>query len=80
MKTAISIPDDVYESAEQLAEQLGTSRSKLYARALRSYVSRHRDQDITQKINDLYAEDPGLFEPDTGIQSAAHKAIRAAEW
>jgi predicted DNA-binding protein len=34
MKTAISLPDEVFESAEQLAKRLGKSRSELYALAI----------------------------------------------
>src|SRR6266511_1777128 len=41
MKTAISIPDDVFEEAERLATELQTSRSQLYSRALQEFVARH---------------------------------------
>ena len=43
MKTAVSIPDDVFEDAERLASRLRTSRSQLYARALAEFVARHDD-------------------------------------
>jgi metal-responsive CopG/Arc/MetJ family transcriptional regulator len=39
MKTAISIPDQVFKSAEVLASRLGISRSELYAKAIEAYVS-----------------------------------------
>ena len=41
MKTAVSIPDDVFEEAERLATELKTSRSQLYSRALQEFVARH---------------------------------------
>jgi metal-responsive CopG/Arc/MetJ family transcriptional regulator len=41
MKTAISIPDEVFEEAERLAIELQTSRSQLYSRALQEFVARH---------------------------------------
>ena len=34
MKTAISLPDELFAAAEKLAERLGVSRSQLYATAL----------------------------------------------
>ena len=51
MKTAISIPDDVFEDAEKLAEKLNTSRSGLYTRALTDFVSRHQDDRMTEAMN-----------------------------
>jgi len=38
MKTAISLPDPVFNQAEALAQQLGLSRSELYTRALQAYL------------------------------------------
>jgi len=55
MKTAISIPDKVYRSAEALAARLGVSRSELYARALAALVEKHRESLITERLNQIYA-------------------------
>ena len=41
MKTAISIPDDVFERAERLARHTKKSRSQLFSEAVREYVARH---------------------------------------
>ena len=41
MKTAVSVPNEVFERAERLAKRLEVSRSELYSRALREYLSRH---------------------------------------
>ena len=37
-KTAVSIPQDVFEGGEAAAKELGISRSELYARALRDLL------------------------------------------
>ncbi|MEQ9238858.1 MAG: hypothetical protein RIG66_32775 [Coleofasciculus sp. E2-BRE-01] len=37
MKTAVSIPDPIFEAAEAMSKRLGLSRSELYARALQAY-------------------------------------------
>lgn len=54
-KTAISIPDGIYESAEKLASRLGQSRSQLYTKALTSYVENHQNTNITEKLDEIYA-------------------------
>ena len=41
MKASISIPDDLFELADALAEQLGVSRSELYAIAVSEYLAKH---------------------------------------
>ena len=51
MKTAISIPDKVFEEAERLAERLQTSRSQLYTRALAEFVARHDDDQVAAAMN-----------------------------
>jgi metal-responsive CopG/Arc/MetJ family transcriptional regulator len=57
MKTAISIPDIVFRSAEQLAARLGVSRSELYSKALAALVDKHRDDLITSRLNEIYGTD-----------------------
>lgn len=54
MKTAVSIPDRVFETAEKLAARLGVSRSELYARALATLVEKHREDLITARLNEIY--------------------------
>jgi metal-responsive CopG/Arc/MetJ family transcriptional regulator len=60
MKTAVSIPDRVFHSAEELAARLGVSRSELYAKALASLVEKHREDLITTRLNEVYG--PGREE------------------
>jgi metal-responsive CopG/Arc/MetJ family transcriptional regulator len=75
MKTAISIPNTLFEVAEQTAEYMGVSRSRLYAQALEDYLARHSGEMITQKLNEVYGkmseEDLKEFEPDleVGLES-----------
>lgn len=51
MKTAVSIPDDVFQEAERLAAELRTSRSQLYSRALQEFVTRHAPNRLTEAMN-----------------------------
>ncbi len=57
MKTAISIPDRVFRSAEQLAARLGVSRSQLYSKALAALVDKHQENLITSQLNEIYGPD-----------------------
>jgi metal-responsive CopG/Arc/MetJ family transcriptional regulator len=54
MKTAISLPTPVFEVADQTAEYMGISRSRLYTIALEEYLARHSGEMITQKLNEVY--------------------------
>ena len=57
MKTAVSLPDDLFAEGEQLAERLAVSRSRLYADALREYVQRRREMLITEALNQVYEKE-----------------------
>lgn len=64
VKTAVSIPDGLFESAEGLARRLEMSRSELYARALREYIEEHGDEGITERLDEVYgAADAGGLDP-----------------
>jgi metal-responsive CopG/Arc/MetJ family transcriptional regulator len=56
MKTAVSIPDDVFEEAERLAADLQTSRSELYSRALQEYVAKPAPGRLTEAMNRVIDE------------------------
>ncbi len=61
MKVALSIPDEVFESAESLGKRLGVSRSRLYATALAEFVAKHKGRKITERLNTVYGtEDSGV--------------------
>ena len=56
MKTAISIPDDVFAGAERLAKRTKKSRSQLFSDAVREYLARHTAEEVTEAMNRVYAE------------------------
>lgn len=63
MKTAISIPDEIFEEAESLAQDKGMSRSQLYVAALAAYLKASRRGSITEKLNRVYGKQPGTLDP-----------------
>ncbi len=78
MKTAISVPDDVFESADELARELGVSRSALYSTAMAEYLAKHRGADITARLNEVYGEVDGRLPG--GLRGAQAKTIGTSEW
>ena len=56
MKTAISLPDNVFKEAERFARHAKKSRSKLYADALSEYLARHSPDEITESLNQVAAK------------------------
>jgi len=57
LKTAISLPDQIFEEAEVLAQKLGISRSELYTEALKVYLRRYNRERILSKLNEVYSQE-----------------------
>lgn len=62
MKVAVSIPEDVFDSAESLGKRLGVSRSRLYATALAEFIAKHQGRKITERLNSVYADQESRLE------------------
>ena len=58
MKTAISIPDDIFLSAEKTAKKLGISRSQLFTKAIEEYIQNYSKEKITEELNKIYSKKP----------------------
>jgi metal-responsive CopG/Arc/MetJ family transcriptional regulator len=79
MKTAISIPDDLFREADRLAAELKQSRSQLYSRAVREYVARHSADSITAALNAVYADAVDEEELEF-LRVSAAQALDHSEW
>ena len=75
MKTAISIPDRVFRSAEQLAARLGVSRSELYSKALAALVDEHQDDLITSRLNEIYGPGRAGSSLDAELALLQHRTL-----
>jgi metal-responsive CopG/Arc/MetJ family transcriptional regulator len=78
MKTAVSIPDEVFADAERLASALQTSRSQLYSRALQEFVARHAPDHLTEAMNRVIDEVGG--EIDEFSHRASRRVLKRVEW
>ena len=77
MKTAISLPTDLFVLADELAQKLGMSRSQLFVTALREFIGARQRNDLTAKINAACAKlDTTL--PEELAQISRHKLLEAA--
>jgi predicted transcriptional regulator len=78
MKTAVSIPDEVFEQAEELAHRSKRSRSDIYARALAEYLARHAPDRVTDAMNRVL--DDVDQPPDKFVARAARRSLERVEW
>lgn len=78
MKTAVSIPDELFRRADELANQLGKSRSELYREALADYLARRDPRAVTTALNEIADE---LAADRAGFgERAARRMLETSEW
>jgi metal-responsive CopG/Arc/MetJ family transcriptional regulator len=78
MKTAVSIPDDIFEKVERLARRAKKSRSEVFSAALREYVARHSPDEVTESINRVV--DRIGDQTDAFVSAAAQRIMEKIEW
>jgi metal-responsive CopG/Arc/MetJ family transcriptional regulator len=78
MKTAISIPDPVFNEAERLGKRLNISRSQLYAKAVENYIAQNRKLGITEVLDHVYADEAS--ELDKVTQALQVRSLPQNNW
>ena len=78
MKTAVSVPNDVFERAEHLARREGRSRSDVYSAALREYIARHSPDEVTATLDRVVEDVAG--NDDAFASVAARAVLEGTEW
>ncbi len=78
MKTAVSIPDPVFQAADRLARRLRMSRSRLYSVALERFVQANDDAAITAKLNEVLDGATSTLDP--VLQSIQARSISKDKW
>ena len=58
MKTAVSLPDNLFRQADEMASELAIPRSRLVAMALEEFIRKHRQQDVTERLDAVYGSLP----------------------
>ena len=80
VKTAVSIPDEIFEQATRQAKKLGISRSELVTRALREYLADPRARDIQASYDRAFGDSPDDDETAALRAEAARKGLADVEW
>ena len=78
MKTAVSVPDDVFDSAERLAHREKRSRSDVYSAALREYVARHSPDEVAEALDRVVAAAGEGTDP--FVTASGRQALESTEW
>ena len=78
MKVAVSIPDELFETAETLGARLGVSRSRLYATALAEFLCKHRGRKVTERLNAVYRAEESRVE--SGVRRLQRRSLERGSW
>ncbi len=78
VKTAISLPDQLFRRAEALAKQLGIPRSQLYARALGEFLAAHAGEHVTAALDAVYEGTDSTLEKE--LRQAQGRAVGQDGW
>ena len=78
MKTAVSVPDDLFRLAEATARRLRVSRSHLYATAISEFLNRQQGNAVTERLNEVYSRRPAKV--DSGLHRAQLKSLEKDSW
>ena len=78
MKTAVSVPDDLFQEGERAAHRLGLSRSGLYSKALKEFLVRHDDEEITRRLNEVYEHESSAIDP--AVSRIAARSLPKESW
>lgn len=78
MKTAISIPDPLFDAAERVSKRLGISRSRLYAEALKRFLESERGKRVRDALDAVYANESSELDP--GLTAAAYRVLCKEKW
>lgn len=78
MKTAISLPEDLFRMAEVAARKMRMSRSKLYATAIAEFLERRSADRITEKLNEVYSRQSSKLDPE--LLTAQIRSLNKERW
>jgi metal-responsive CopG/Arc/MetJ family transcriptional regulator len=78
MKTAVSMPDELFRKAEAAARRLRVSRSRLYATAISEFLERQNSNAVTERLNEVYSREAAKVDP--AFYRAQLKSLDKETW
>jgi hypothetical protein len=76
VKVTVSIPDPIFDAAEDASRRLRMPRSRFYSQAVEALVKIHRVQGVRKALEDLYAAEPSDLDP--VLEELQAEALREA--
>jgi len=80
MKTAISLPDPLFQAVERLAARMGMSRSQLFQQAVQAFLREHRDEGVTEALNQVYGDQLEKARLDPVLEQLQQASLPRDEW
>ncbi len=78
MKTAISVPDNLFQQIEEVSKKMGISRSRLFSMAIQEFLQHYYAENVTIKLNEVYKKGEGNIENDIDKMQAL--TIQEESW
>ncbi len=78
MKVAVSIPDPIFREAERISRRMRVARSQFYAHALEAYVRERSGEDVTERLNEVYARSSPKLDP--AAEALSLEILRREKW
>ena len=78
MKVAVSIPDPIFREAERISRRIRLPRSQFYARAIEAYVRVRSGEDVTERLNEVYAKTSSKLDP--AAEALSLEVLRREKW
>jgi metal-responsive CopG/Arc/MetJ family transcriptional regulator len=78
VKTAVSLPDDLFQQAEAAARRLRVSRSELYAKAIAEFLKEREEGTVTERLNEVYSRRTAKI--DASLYRAQLQSIGKEVW
>ena len=80
MKTAVSIPDSVFDAAEQVSKRLGVSRSRLYTMAVERLLKKEASRGVRQALDAVYSRESSRLDPVLAALQFSALAAGEEDW
>ena len=80
MKTAVSLPDDLFIAAEGLAKRFGVSRSELYQKAIRAFIDDKKNEGVTESLNSVYGMERSDSRLDPVLERLQGASLAREDW
>ena len=82
VKTAISMPERLFEELEAAAKEMQVSRSQVFALAVKKFLRERENRRILEQLNRVYGEEPDEEERDLAkaMKARLRRLSAREEW